>query len=125
VKWLSRRPRKIPREAAIGGRPLRRSAISREKDESGKTRITLTAPAPGWLRLVRGPKEIERTFRLDPLGLEVYEACDGETDVKTMVSRFAKRHRISEAEAEVAVTTFLKTMMARGLVVIEVDRHTR
>jgi len=82
----------------------------------------VTSPAPGWLRIVGGPKEIERTFRLDPIGLEVYEACDGETAVNTIIRRFSRKHRVSEAEAEVAVTTFLKTLIMKGLVVIEVDR---
>jgi len=125
MKLFSRRPRKIPRRSAMGARPVRLPFLRREDEEGGKTRITVTVPAPGWLHLVGGPKQIERTLRLDPLGMEVYNACDGKTDVETMVERFVKKHRVGRAEAEVAVTTFLKTLIAKGLVAVEVDREPK
>lgn len=125
MRWFSRQRKRIPRQAAMGGRPVRTPVLRREEDTGGKTRITVTVPGPDWLRWIGGPKRIERSFRLDALGREVYGACDGQTDVETMIRRFAKKHHIGQAEAELAVTTFLKTLMMKGLVVMEMDRKPR
>jgi hypothetical protein len=66
---------------------------------------------------------VERSFGLDVLGREVYEACDGRTKVKEIIHGFAKTHRVSLSEAEVSVTTFLKTLMTKGLVYMAVDKN--
>jgi len=74
-----------------------------------------------WGMLGRAGKT-ERSYGVDPLGREVYEACDGKTTVKGIVSGFQRRHKLSRSEAEVAVTTFLKTLVSKGLIAVAVDK---
>jgi hypothetical protein len=40
-----------------------------------------------------------------------------------MIRKFAEKHNLSPAEAEMSVTGFLKTLMRKGLVYIAVDRN--
>jgi len=58
---------------------------------------------------------------LDALGREVYDTADGSRTVKTIARDFAASHKISVAEAELAVTTFLRTLMRKGLIAMLVE----
>lgn len=116
-----RQPSAIGRQAAMTSRPAQLPVVGREDGADGKTRITVRLQAPRWMRWLGGRgREIERTFALDRFGLEVYEACDGKTTVREMIRGFGRAHKISQAEAEMSVTTFLRTLMSKGLVAMGV-----
>lgn len=115
----------MPRKTALAGLPVRVPPARVEELRDGRTGVTVLVPTPGWVRWIGGPKQVERTFRLDSLGKEVYDACDGETAVRAMIRNFARTHRVSQAEAEMAVTTFLKTLIVKGLVAVAVDRKSK
>jgi hypothetical protein len=55
-------------------------------------------------------------LQLDPLGLQVYRACDGHATVREIIRAFADEHRLGFIEARLLVTTFLRTLIQRGLV---------
>ena len=114
--------RGIDRDSAMTARPARLKAVSVTEREDGGLLVTVRQPRPSWQRWLGGSEQFERAYGLDPLGREVYDACDGRTTVRAMVGQFAHAHGIGRAEAEMAVTTFLKTMVARGLVAMEVPR---
>ena len=79
----------------------------------------------GWRRwLLRVPETIQRDFELDSLGVEVMDMCDGQKTVRYIVERFAKRNGLNEHEARQAVTTFLRTLIRKGLVQMMVDAST-
>jgi hypothetical protein len=63
----------------------------------------------------------EKNFELDYFGSEIYDACNGQIDVQTVIKKFAAAHNLSWAEAEIAVTKFLRTLMSRGLIVMLMD----
>ncbi len=77
---------------------------------------------PGWQRRLGAPGQCRRTFVLDALGREVYEACDGHATVAQIIDRFRRRHRVSAAEAEHSVTAFFQTLMRKGLIEMTVTR---
>jgi hypothetical protein len=104
---MAARPRKLP--------------FIRRREVDGKLQVTVTIIRPGWARWLGGPGEVERTLALDSLGREVYDACDGRTRVAKIVRDFASRHKVSVAESEAAVTTFLQTLMKKGLVEMAID----
>ena len=107
-----RKPPGIDRATALACRPVRLPVVKREDLPEGKARVTVSVVAPRLLRMLGGRSEVERTFALDAPG------CDGKADVKRITARFARRHKLSRPEAELSVTTFLKTLMSRGLVAI-------
>lgn len=116
--------RLVDRSSALSGRPERLPFIRREETAEGGMQVTVKLVRPRWQRWLGGTGEIERTFRLDCLGRQVYEACNGKTNVKAIIKDFAADHKISLPEAEESVTMFLRTMMMKGLIGVAVDRKS-
>jgi hypothetical protein len=110
----------IDRRAALGAMPVK-VPPQRTEEKNGKLYVTVRFQRPGWQRFLGADRTCERSFGLDAYGQEVYGYCNGETPVKEIIGRFAKRHHLSRAEAETAVTTFLKTLMGKGLVGMAVE----
>lgn len=115
----------LARDIALSARPERTPIVRTVERDNGGLMVVIRLIRPRWLRWLGGrPREFERAYGLDVLGREVYEACDGKTSVKTLIRNFEKQHRVSPAEAETAVTTFLRMLIAKGLVVIAIDRES-
>jgi hypothetical protein len=87
--------------------------------------VTVTVPSGRWHKLLSGATTHERTYGLDRYGREVLEACDGKRTVRNIMDRFAAAHKVSAAEAEKAVAAFLRTLLGKGLIVMEVPRSQR
>ena len=111
----------LDRETAMSGFPIQLPVKSVE-EKDGKLYVTIEFRRPRWQQILGADEVCERTFGLDPYGREVFDACDGKTNVDKIVRRFARNHHISVAEAEVSVSTFLKTLMTRGMVGIELEK---
>lgn len=117
-------PRKrLPRKASLACRPRKMPVVRRQEIEDGKLRITVHIKPQRWVKWFTRRSEAERTFGLDPLGREVYEACDGKTTVHKIIENFARTHQVSLAEADISVTTFLKTLVTKGLVAMTLDEE--
>lgn len=108
----------LDRETAMGGFPMKLPS-KRLEEKNGKLFVTIEFCRPRWQQILGADKICERTFGLDPYGREVFDACNGKTNVDKIVRRFARNHKISIAEAEVSVSTFLKTLMSRGMIGIK------
>ena len=111
----------IDRRAALSGRPRQGKVLSVKGRPDGGALVTAMLRTSRWLRVLTGKDVREQCFGLDPCGLELFEACDGKRSVQAIVRRFAKGHKMSRAEAELSVTTFLKALLAKGMVVMEMD----
>ncbi len=57
-----------------------------------------------------------RKIALDAVGSDVWELCDGERDVESVVRAIVKSHKLTRREAEVSVTMFLQTLAKKNLV---------
>jgi len=66
------------------------------------------------------PLGVERRVRLDRMGSEIWDLCDGERTVEDMIDEFAARHSLSFHEARVAVTGYLRELVRRGLLAIAI-----
>ena len=105
----------ISREQSLLACPEKTPVLRAEADGSD-LRVTVQCRRPRWQALLGAQPLCEHTFALDALGREVYAACDGRTPVAEIIRAFAARRRVSEAEAELSVTQYLRTLMMRGLV---------
>jgi hypothetical protein len=120
-----RRKRKAPpldRNFAMRATPRPLPVLKREEGKPDELRLTAAFERPGWQRRLGADRQCRRTFVLDALGREVYEYCNGDRDVGDIVRLFSERHHVSAAEAEYSVTTYLKTLMAKGLLAMEVQK---
>ncbi len=59
-----------------------------------------------------------KKLQLDGMGSSVWQMLDGEKDVKTVVCAVAYQTGLSLQEAEISVTTFLRQLGRRGLILI-------
>ena len=109
------------RNAALNGRPHRLPAV-RQEEKDGKLYVTALCERPKWQRFLGAGQTCERTFGLDAYGQRVYRSCDGKRTVRQIVERFASQAHVSVPEAEMAVAQFLRTLLSKGLVVMEMEK---
>ncbi len=65
------------------------------------------------------PFRKERATHLDCLGSQVWSLCDGRHTVEEVVDAIATRHRLTFHESRVAVTNYLRTLIQRGVLAVE------
>ncbi|MFC1462072.1 PqqD family protein [Verrucomicrobiota bacterium] len=113
----------LSRTVALRARPVRVPVKSTKVDSKGEMHVTMEYERPRWQQRLGGTEKCERTFVLDKLGREVYELCNEKRNVKQIVEEFVKEHKVSSAEAEYSVTTYLKTLLKKDLVAMVVEKQ--
>jgi len=71
-------------------------------------------PPLSWVLPWSGYRRVE----LDEPGAEVFNLCDGKRSVEEIIETFAKRHKLSFREGQVAVTQFLRELLKRGIIAL-------
>ncbi len=79
---------------------------------------------PFFLQIARRFKKESQTkltkkLQLDTLGSSVWLMIDGESDVKTIIEKFAGNSGLSLQEAEQSITTFFLQLGRRGLIAMK------
>lgn len=105
----------------MAARPYPLPGIRTKKEEDGSITVLIRFQRSGWQKWLGAPAEYERQYQLDSLGSEVLAACDGETSVKQTVKRFSTSHNLNIAEAELAVTKYLKTLMMKRIIGMAIE----
>ena len=106
---LAARP--IPNAAAVVGRPADGGAVIRVRRE----RSWLTRPPLSWIV----PAGRERRVALDARGAQAWDLCDGRRTVEEVVDVCAARLGLTFHESRVAVTGYLRELIRRGVLAIE------
>ena len=57
-----------------------------------------------------------KRLQLDAMGSFVWKLIDGERNVGEIITTFAREYKVSNMEAETAVTSFIKTLGQRGFI---------
>jgi len=71
-------------------------------------------------RFAKGPQpKMTKKLQLDSLGSSVWLMIDGESDVRTIVERFAEDSGLSLKDAEQSVTSFFLGLGRRGLIAMK------
>jgi hypothetical protein len=65
---------------------------------------------------IRPRPEPVKTFELDAIGLAVWDRCDGETTIETIIEAVAERCNCDIGKAEVATLKFLDMLAHRKLI---------
>jgi hypothetical protein len=76
-------------------------------------------PPLAWVLPFRSEKGVE----LDPLGQQVFGACDGTRTTEQIIEEFAERHQLRFHEARLSVLAFLKSLAERKLVALVAPKH--
>lgn len=106
------------RQEALAAMPIRNPLLEWERLESGD--ILLKVPVEQRSLLVKWAVVAFRLppwrhVQLDEVGAAVWELCDGEHTVESIVQQICKRTRMSRREVEASVSMFLKMLAERRL----------
>jgi len=114
-------PERVSWRRMLEARPLPNAAAEATEEGEG-LRLTVPRERPWWMvppvswvlsvRLTRG-------MRLDRVGARVWRLCDGERTVEQVVDAFAGEYNLTFHEARVAVTGYLRQLVQRGALAIE------
>lgn len=113
-----RRKPQISREQALAAKPFANPVLTWERNERGEAVIEIP------LRQDRKAKVLGRIFGapkrkqlvLDEAGSTVWELCDGEHSVASIIDEMIAKYKLNRREAETSVTMYLKTLAERNLV---------
>ena len=120
MPFLKIKPPMVDRKAAMTLRPGRNSLLTYEKSGTGETVLTIpqnekvnpvTKAMARWLRA-----PTERKVELDEVGGFVWELCDGDHTVESIVHKTSKQYKLNRREAEVSVTMFLQMLHERNFI---------
>ena len=62
----------------------------------------------------------EKRYRLDGLGLQLYDKLDGKKNVEDLIDLLIEKYQLSFFEARALVIQYLHTLIKRGLAIIAV-----
>lgn len=63
-------------------------------------------------------QKLSKKLQLDKVGSLVWQMFDGQNDVRKIIRAVAKEKNLTLQEAEISVTTFIRDLGRRGLILI-------
>ncbi len=116
--------KKVNRQMAVSqfltAVPYQNTAVKTEPRGEGVL-VSVPVRRPGWLIPPISwvlPWSRQRRVELDAPGTEVLQLVDGRRSVEEIVESFAKNHKLTFRESQVAVTQFMRNLVQRGIVVV-------
>jgi hypothetical protein len=123
-----RRPRDdrnaLTRNHALECVPVKNPQITEQENDNGELCLSYQVRIRPWFQnivhKITGKKDdlIRRKLQLDALGTMVWGMIDGKRQAIEIIDDFQKLHQLNRREAEISVTTFLKELGKRGLIVM-------
>jgi len=128
--FKTKKPASIPaasitRTESLACIPEQSAHVTCNEQEDGNVTIEYPLPLkPFFVSLARKfnkteEQKLTKKLQLDNIGSRVWLMIDGSTDVKTIIKRIAPETGLSLQEAEISVTTFLRELGRRGLILIK------
>jgi len=119
-----KKERELTRTEALTGIPQKSPSITWQMLATGEILIEYPLNIkPFFLqlagRLQKGQQQrLSKKLQLDTMGSSVWQMVDGRKNVKTIIVEVAEQTGLSRQEAEISVTTFLRELGRRGLILI-------
>jgi len=117
-------PLTLSRNEALACVPEIVPTVSWQKQESGDILIEYPLVVKPLLKAIfarfnrESNEKLTRRLQLDSLGSQVWLLIDGSNSVGEIIRAFAKASTITTQEAEQSVTTFLRQLGKRGLIIL-------
>lgn len=108
----------LDRRESFAARPLRNPLLEWERDEEGLVRVRVPRKDTRWVKVLSRAFYVPqgKTYSLDEPGSFVWELCDGSTDVRTIVHRFARQFKLTRKEAEASTLEYFRLLARKGFV---------
>ena len=121
---ISAKP-KITREQMLAVRPMRHPKIEwvrepRKSDEVVVALLKIPRLKGRWADLVAKWLQVpdHKKVELDEIGSDVWEMCNGSTNVEAIAKAIGTSYRLNKRQAEVSVTAYLKMLAERRLIAL-------
>jgi hypothetical protein len=114
----------LTRNHALECVPVKNPQITQQENVNGELCLSYQVRIRPWFQnivhKITGKKDdiIRRKLQLDALGTMVWGMIDGKRQAMEIIDDFQKLHQLNRREAEISVTTFLKELGKRGLIVM-------
>ncbi len=114
----------LSRDEALACIPDIAPAIRWQRDDSGNVLIEYPLALKPLMRAIfsrfnkNQPQKMTRKLQLDNLGGQVWQYIDGKRTVSTIIKEFAADTTFTLQESEQSVTTFLRELGKRGLIIL-------
>ena len=112
----------LTREEALACRPVKNHQVTEAQGENGEVILSYPIRMKPWIaglrrRLGGGEKSLPpKKLQLDQLGTEVWALIDGRRPVRGIIRVFKEKYKVTDRDAEIAVTRFLRELGKRGLI---------
>lgn len=120
------KPEPLSREQSLDAVVVASSAITVREREGGCITLRIPfRPTPfiAWLsRKLKVGGESERPLELDEIGSFVWRMFDGRTTVRDMIERLSATYKLNRKDAEISLTTFIRSLVKKRLVVLALRR---
>ena len=116
---------KITREQMLAVRPVRHPKIEwarepRKSDEVVVALLKIPRLRGKWADFVAKWLQVPdyKKVELDEIGSDVWEMCNGSTNVEAIAKAIGVSYRLNKRQAEVSVTAYLKMLAERRLIAL-------
>jgi hypothetical protein len=110
---------KLSRQQSMQAIPVPASIAEEEELDGGGVKLSvMVATRPMQRKILRLPEHVKREYELDVFGREVFGLCNGKNTVADILKQFCKKNKLPPQEGETAVLTFIRTLVAKGLIVV-------
>jgi hypothetical protein len=115
----------LDRQDSLSAKPVLNRLVKLERAEDGNIILQVPRRDTAMARTVARVFGIPpyKRVALDELGTFVIELCDGQHTVREMVDKFSKRFKLNRREAEVSLSTFLRTLGRRSIIGLVIERR--
>ena len=115
----------LDRDDSLSAKPVLNRLVKLERGEDGNIILQVPQRDTITVRMVARVFGIPpyKRIALDELGTFVIELCDGRNTVRDLVDKLAKRFRLNRREAEVSLSTFLRTLGRRSIIALVVQKR--
>jgi hypothetical protein len=121
LPFLRRKPA-LSRDQALHSRPVRNPLLEWERVDGGDVHLRIPrrkdTVANMLCKIFRAPEYKE--ILLDEVGSSVWELCDGDHSVDSIVSITCKTYKLTRRECETSVAAYLKMLGDRKLIGFQV-----
>jgi hypothetical protein len=108
---------KLTRQESLAAKPIHLIETTLTDRTDGGANLKIPLKNTGLARrFFKVPDGATKTFELDPIGLWVWQLCDGKNSVQQIIRKLARQYDLNLREAEVSTLSFLGTLVKKGLI---------